>query len=250
LSLRDGGDDHDLPMPTGDPSLPAVVFIEYEAARGESSGRAVAIQRIWRHEGLLYMQGVCHLRHQLRTFRVDRISELICLATGEVTDKPADWLEHHAFLVPAPEADYTPHAVRRRRDELAILAYLALADGHMDPDEVEIAVDLVMMSTEKQIDRDRAGRYVKRLSPTALDLGEAVARVSKDDARWDCLRRSMRRLVDADGRWPIEEQLAVEEIDDLHAAATERLRLDSVMATTPEFEGWRRALGLRLMLDR
>lgn len=241
----DGLDDEDLPIPTGDPALPAVIMIRYHSSHGEVSERAVAIHHVWRDAGELYLQGVCQLRHALRTFRVDRIEELTCLATGEVSDRPADWLAHHAFLQIADAADYTPHALRGCRDQLAVLAFVARADGCLDPDEVEVCCDLVMLSTEKQIDRAHVGRYLKRLTPTAVDLEGAVDRLSRHAEKWDALRRAMRRLVDADRVWPIEEQLSVQEIEDLHAAAVLRFGAPG----GPEVVGRLRAeLGARVVI--
>jgi hypothetical protein len=207
------------------------------------SCRSIAVHRIWRDGPVLYVQGVCQLRHAVRTFRVDRTTELVCLATGEVADDPAAWLKAHAFLdVAVPESDYTPHAIRLRRDELAILAFLANADGHLDDREVDVAVDLVMMSTPREVDRDRIARYLKRLSASAIDLEEAVNRVSGDEMRWDILRRSMRRLVDADREWPLAEQLAVEDVEALARDAS--LRHAGAGAKLGK---WKAALELRLV---
>ncbi len=217
-------DDEHVEGPADSRTLPALVQITYRSAAGDASCRVVAVQRIWRDHGALYVQGVCQLRHAVRTFRMDRISELICLATGEVSGDPKGWLLEHAVLNAVPDGDYTPHARRRRRDELAILAYLARADGSLDPDEVEVAIDLVMMSTEKEIDRRRAGVYIRRITPTAIDLEETVARVAKDAGRWILLQRAMRRLVDADREWPIEEQIAADQVETWAAGAAAHLQ--------------------------
>jgi hypothetical protein len=237
-------DDDHVEAPEDSRTLPALIQITYCSGAGHASCRVVAVQRVWRAGRVIYMQGVCQLRHAVRTFRVDRISELICLATGEVSADARGWLLEHAVLNAVPESDYTPHAVRRRRDELAVLAFVGRSDGALDPDEVEVAIDLVMMSTEKQIDRRRAALYIRRLTPTAIDLEEAVGRVALDGLRWLALQRALRRLVDADRVWPVEEQLAASQIEDW--AADARARFDDGL-TGGSISKWRREIGALLV---
>lgn len=206
----DGGDDPEVAEPAGDLALPAAVFIRYGAVAGESQ-RAVTLLKIWRAEDGLFFRGQCHLRRGLRTFRADRVLELICLATGEVPDDVGAWLSAHGLFL-AQAVDPTAVALRTCRDELAVLAYLARADGSLDPDEVEVAIDLVMMSTEDEIDRERVAVYVQRLAAGAGDLEDSLRRLAKEPPRVVKLNRAIRRLVDADGEMAIGEQLAVIEI--------------------------------------
>lgn len=220
----DGLDDHDLPASFADPVLPAVVFIEYRSSDGHESARTVTLRSVWTTRGVLYVSGVCHLRNALRTFRVDRISELVCMATGEVAADPAVWLKDHAqFEGEVPKAQ-TSRALAACRDELAVLAFIANADGYFDPDEVEIALDLVVMGSRFDIDRTQAARYIRRLPHACHDLEEIVGRLIQSGERWDRLQRSIRRLVDADRAWPIEEQLAVDEVLQAHGVALASLR--------------------------
>lgn len=220
----DGPDDEGLPEAAGDPVLPAVIFIEYRNSKGELSARTVTLRSIWTTQGVLYCGGICHLRNALRTFRVDRIAELICLATGEVPDDPARWLKEHAqFQGELPKAQ-TSRALRVCRDELAVLAFIANADGYFDPDELEIALDMLMMGSRYDIDRNQAAKYIGRLPHVCPDLDETIDRLSASEERWDRLQRSIRRLVDADRVWPIEEQLAVDDVMQSHARALAALR--------------------------
>lgn len=220
---RDGADDHDLPIDDGEPVLPAVIFIEYLASERHPSQRIVTLRSVWKTDGVLYCSGACHLRHALRTFRVDRIKELICLATGEVASDPGAWLMEHAqFAGEVPRAQ-TSRALAACRDELAILAFVANADGYFDPDEMEVAIDLVMMSSRGEIDRVQAAKYVGRLPHVCPDLQETVDRVAGAPDRWERLQRSLRRLVDADRELPIAEQVAVDEVQQAHTASLARL---------------------------
>lgn len=89
------------------------VDITYKGENGEKTERYVEgytlvekpapinIRRI-HGEGVkrLYLQGFCNLKQGMRTFRVDRIKQLVDAETGEVADDPAAWLRARAL---APE---------------------------------------------------------------------------------------------------------------------------------------------------
>jgi len=214
--VRDGADDEHPSEPLdATPALPTAVHLVYRGSSGETTERVVTLLTAWRHEAIVYFRGRCHLRRAIRTFRADHVVELICLATGEIPDDPALWIIGHA-LFEGDQDDYTPHALRGCRDELALLAYVGNVDGHFDPDEVEVAVDYVMMSTEHAIDRDKAAKYIRRLHPSVADLGDHVHALARRPERWPMLTRAMRRLIAADGIVSIEEQTAWSEIVELH----------------------------------
>ena len=253
LDVLDGPDDEFEIVTASAPALPADVHIVYRSEQG-ASARVVTIRKIWRAEGVLFLQGICHLRNTVRTFRGDRIEALVCLATGEAPDNPAAWLEDHALMRGEIGPDHTAAALKAARYELLILAFLARSDFKFDPDELEVAIDYVMMSTLSPIDREVAGRYISRLSTTAVDIEACVHRVTRRDGQWQTLQRAMRRLVDADGEVTAEEQIAVERImaarqaaEDAQAVAMEgevtpeELELilrDIDMATAPKAGGW------------
>jgi hypothetical protein len=214
-AIRDGADDQHPEAPLdAAPALPTAVHLVYEGSSREVTERVVTLLKAWRHNGFVYFSGRCHLRKAIRTFRADHVVELICLATGEVPSDPAQWIIGHA-LFEGDQDDYTPHALRLCRDELALLAYVGRADGFFDPDEVEIAVDYVMMSTDKEINRDKAAKYIRRLQPSLADLPDHVRALDRRDERWARLSRVMRRLIDADRVVSIEEQTAWSEIENL-----------------------------------
>jgi hypothetical protein len=213
--FRDGDDDaypHEPAHST--PALPAAVHLVYEGDSGEVTERVVTLLTAWRTDEIVYFKARCHLRRALRTFRADHVVELVCLATGEAPDDPAAWIVDHALYEGEHEPDYTPHALRVCRDELALLAYVGGADGNFDEHEVDVAVDYVMMSTEREIDRDRAARYIRRLTPSIADLHDHVHALALHPDRWPRLTRSMRRLVDCDEDVCVEEQIAWSEISD------------------------------------
>lgn len=222
--FREAADDPDLgALPDTDPCLPAAIFITYRGESGTSE-RAVTLWKVWRTGGVLYFTGQCHMRCALRTFRADRVEELVCLATGEVADDPADWLLEHGLFAGDRPRDYTAPVLRVCRDELALLAYMARIDGVFDAGEMEVVIDHVMMATERDIDRARVAKYVRRLAPNAFELRDLVLRVSQHPERWARLRRSLRRLVESDGDVCAAEESGWLELDQLHDLAEAEVR--------------------------
>lgn len=212
LGFRDGPDGVQAPEPAdAAPALPTAIHLIYESADGDSE-RVVTLLSAWRTGEIVYFKGRCHLKRAIRTFRADRVLELICLATGEVPDDPTSWIAEHALFEGERTPDYTPHALRLCRDELALLAFVGASDGVFDEDEVEVAVDYVMMSTERDIDRDRAAAYIRRLTTSVADLSDHLKALSRHPEHWPRLTRAMRRLVDSDRVLSPEEQIAWAEI--------------------------------------
>lgn len=211
--IEDGRDDDLQQPPSGTaPALPTALHIAYRSSSGDISHRVITLLCAWQAGELTYFQGRCHLRRAVRTFRADRVVELICLASGEVPDTPESWVREHALYEGERVGDHTPHALRGCRDELALLAYVGQADGVFDADEVEVAIDYVMMSTDKNIDRDRAEHYIRRLTPSIADISEHLQGMAAHPDRWARLARAMRRLVDADRIVTKDEQIAWTEI--------------------------------------
>jgi hypothetical protein len=214
-AFRDGLDDEGVAEPLGAAEvLPTDVHLNYEGSNGECTERVVTLLTAWRTNEILYFRGRCHMRRAMRTFRADNVVELLCLATGEVPDDAEAWIVEHAFFEGDRETDYTPHALRGCRDELALLAFVGAADGVFDDNEVEVAIDYVMMSTDRDIDRERTGKYIRRLAPSVADLADHLHALSRRPDRWPRLKRAMRRLIDADRVVPVEEQMAWSEIED------------------------------------
>lgn len=52
------------------------ININYVDAHGKNSHRSVILDRIFRRKGTTYFEGVCLLRHERRTFKVDGITDM------------------------------------------------------------------------------------------------------------------------------------------------------------------------------
>jgi hypothetical protein len=228
----DGADDAEQGEPAKDAArevvLPAMIWIEYETDAGAISQRTLTLREVWRRGPRLYLQAWCHMRREVRSFQADRIRELLCLATGEAADDPVRWLERHALFA-GEASDDTPEALKSVRDELALLAYLGRADGVLDPDEVEVAVDHVARASGGRIDRALCAAYIERLAPDPEDLPAVLQRVAADGDRWARFRRSARRMMEADGEVSVGERAAWNELKDAAPPADPAARVAEFM---------------------
>lgn len=85
-----------LPRPVPEPGL---FRLRYPDVHGTMTEQTVAARSVFMHGGHMYLSGTCRELQLARTYRGDRIVELVDLSTGEVPDSPADWL---AALAAAP----------------------------------------------------------------------------------------------------------------------------------------------------
>lgn len=86
----------DLPGPSrerhDDATLNLVVAFDYVDAEGARSHRSARIDRATRAgQGALHVEGICFAAHAVRTFRPDRMSNLVRLDTGEAIADPTSF---------------------------------------------------------------------------------------------------------------------------------------------------------------
>jgi len=205
-----------------DPALPSMIWIRYENEGGAISELTVTLRQAWRADGQIYLIAWSHMEKEARQFQASRIRELVCLASGEHADDPVKWLEEHALLAGGKDDDDTIKALRAARDELALLVYLAKADGVLDRGEIEVAIDHVASTSEKPINRLQCVAYIRRLAPDPEDLPAVLERVTPDAERWQRVVRSAQRLAQADGKVSTVEEAAWNEIADQGWAAAAR----------------------------
>ncbi len=72
------------------------IWIRYRGSRGEMSERAVDVYGVVYHSGFWYAVGYCHLRRDLRTFRLDRVQAIKLLDT---TFEPPGNFDPLAYLL-------------------------------------------------------------------------------------------------------------------------------------------------------
>lgn len=183
--------------------------IEYVDAGGDESWRRITCRKLSRTAGSLYLQAYCHEREAPRTFKVERISEVACGATGELYD-PAD--PYFArFLATEGDASVVGFnlGVQRAADlraGLNVLAFLARADGKVVPEEREVMAEFcrsfaVRYGNEK-FAVEGACTFANRLAPDAETFYVSLDRLTREKAPEGLARlvaQMSGRLINADG---------------------------------------------------
>lgn len=205
-------------IPTSDAIDGMAIAIEYADAVGEISvRRIVAVSTSRASEGVCYINGWCLLRNDWRRFRSDRILKLMLPPTWSAVSDPVEFL-----------AEYVPQKIAARkslksvdpklvcRDGLAILVYVARADGCiLAAQEREVIRAYVVLACRRAgFDADeqtveRVLAYADTLYPTGHSMGQYLERLERDSGALDLLVPCLKSLVVADGHYSAEEQEAV-----------------------------------------
>ena len=123
---------------TSPPSNPIgqALLLHYVNAKQEVSRRRVTVRKITQGGGAFYLNAYCHERKAPRNFRVDRIVELIDVATGEVLTgaEAEELLQRLPFQPERSNHEPTRELLRDERSALQVLVFLARADDHLHPD--------------------------------------------------------------------------------------------------------------------
>jgi hypothetical protein len=84
-----------------------VIDFRYAAANGEMSRRSVLCWQCGRNGDRLYVRGYCPFREELRTFRIDRMSDVIAMQ-GEQEMQVADAILFFAAFAARAAARHAP----------------------------------------------------------------------------------------------------------------------------------------------
>lgn len=177
-------------------------YIAYVDSGGYESERRITCIRYDRAPGgQAGIGSFCHEAQEYRLFRIDRIRELIDLATGEVCE-PADYF---ARL----RRDGLPISDRGLEALSKILVFMMRCDGHSDPREVE-AIERALTSyviryDGSDEDLQQAVTSCVALAPDATDFALAMRRILRTprevrEAIANLTGRACADVVDADGR--------------------------------------------------
>lgn len=116
----------------------AQIKIHYTDSKGETSERVVDVRECdtWAPDG--YLNGFCHTRGAVRTFRLDRIESAIDVETGELIHNLNDYANKKYEESPIAAVDklFETHS-----DALRVLFYIAKADGRFTAKEKDIYLD-------------------------------------------------------------------------------------------------------------
>jgi hypothetical protein len=168
----------------------SVLNFDYTAASGKKTNRTVEVRQIGAARQGALLIGFCRLRNDMRTFRIDRISECSDAETGEVIDNVYSYLQKR-FECSAQFSVARLYA--EEFDTLRVLIYAAKADGRFTVAEKKIVCDLCKnISNDNRLDVDDV-RYlygeIKAPSRVAFEL--SVDHLSSKPVEYK------KRLIDA-----------------------------------------------------
>ena len=121
-----------------------VCAIHYIDSEGDESVRQITMMSIKKGSRGPLLNAICHARHAVRTFRVDRIQEIITISDGEC-HKPANFFRDLLGIdISEMGPNYNVHALdvaRQLRETLrpllSVLVCAARSDEHIHPQEVD-----------------------------------------------------------------------------------------------------------------
>ena len=204
-------DEHDFEYPS--PDLEGVAgigcILTYSDCKGSISLRRVTCRKLSERTGVLYLQGFCHERQALRTFRVDRIREIACGSTGEVFVPAALFFERFSVTHDGGAAVGFGLHVRLAADlraGLNVLAFLAKVDGNVVPEEREVlgryCQSFGLRYADDAFDYDGVCGYAANLAPDAETFYVSIERLTRPNAPAGLAaltRQAAGQLIDADG---------------------------------------------------
>lgn len=204
-SMVDEGDIADAP--------PLQFHLLYQDDHGRRSQRVVTVRAVETRGAGTILRCFCHLREAPRSFAIARIMEVFDVSSGEVYDNPSSFFLEHPLLGTAATAE--DRAVQSCQDELVVLVVVAACDGLLHPDEEDqLLIHVFDRCSEHLLDEQMVRRHVGAIVPDEASFRSALGRLSRrSPADLEPFSRTLRRLVDADGRLHSDEVRAVVDIE-------------------------------------
>lgn len=186
--------------------IPMVFHLIYRDAKGDLSGRCVTVRRLVHELADVRLMTFCHVRLRPRMFLASRIVELTDLATGELDEDGLGYFRRHPLLRQATADDVSVLgsevlAIQACRDEITVLTFVAASDGYLVPEEHdEIVKHVLNRFPDEEVTEAGVRRRVASWVPDEAAFWRALNRLEAGEGDARALMRSLRRVIDADGR--------------------------------------------------
>jgi hypothetical protein len=145
--------------------------ISYVDADHIPSTRRIEVNGFSDFEHKTYVEAWCHLRRDQRSFRADRIEEMVSASSGEIIERPRDYVRTMREVLYEPGKDYAS-IMAKARPGLMALIWIARSDNDLSEAEIELMLSFVE-------ERDS----LKRKRKDAADWNRTVMRRAIDNAR-------------------------------------------------------------------
>lgn len=201
-------------VPSGPLQSIAGVCVEilYRDAKGREASRRITCRRLELTKGVQYIYAFCHEREAYRSFRADRVLEVVDLETGECIACDEFLSEYDPNIV-QESAKCWGLSVQRKNDlwaALKVLVFMSACDRERhdaETEEIEAFIDeyweAVAAKGEPPVDDIMAA--VERLRPDAESFILALQHCASKAGLAPLLMEACGRVVDADGKLAGEE---------------------------------------------
>ena len=185
------------------------VALHYRDAEGEPS-RRVILCRSFIPPPPGYLQGHCQLRDADRTFRLDRIEQLVNLSTGEVMEER----DFHALFGSVDENRRLRDVTQQIGPAIKVLVFLASVDGTVHDAEQSAIRSFAFDEMRRRFSDGYVGArtldlWIGGLRPTREMARRATVKASQDKETFPYLAQAMLDLVKADGTVEAKEEKVV-----------------------------------------
>jgi hypothetical protein len=201
--------------------------IEYVDSRGQQSCRPITVYSVVVGQGgIPCLYAKCHLRKEMRSFRIDRIREVFDL-DGMVHDDVPAFLHETLGIEPSVPSRASANELTENWSQMRsacrpfahLLAGLSRADGVMVQEEIEVAADYCIRLCERRkfapcLNTDHAfRRYIKNLRPDHEAIMSACDVLLNSGVEEIVLfLRAGKAVIHADGKLYPEETAMLNEI--------------------------------------
>lgn len=182
-------------------TLPFLVMLKYRNYEGIYSERVIEIKKVAPKATDFKFGGFCHNSRLFKTFLASRIIEISDLNTGEVFDDGLRFFRHHPFAAKFSTSVLPPvlNEMSKLKDEIYLLALLALSDNDFHPFEFDFIVNFVANAAEIILSEDEIIRNLPLCVPNTDAIVTAIESICNKP---DSVREFYRALInvkDADG---------------------------------------------------
>lgn len=228
----------------------------YTDASGNHSRRVVLCHQCWREAGMTYVRGQCTVRNALRTFRIDRMTDVFevrsrrkvgdlkgyfrgyakgaALADDGFSNDGIDLPEvsvsfHKPSLAEIEVQAFRQHTQYRARKDciagLRVIAYIALSDDIRSDEERNVEISFIesrLAMCGYEHDPHMTEELVAVAAALAVPPGSltrAVNSVAEDEGYFALVLSSARQLADVDGS---TDSIEAEALSKLIAAGVKR----------------------------
>ncbi|MEG6507999.1 WYL domain-containing protein [Methyloligella sp. 2.7D] len=164
--------------------------LTYEDSKGDRTRRLIVVEKVSRTAAGEYcLQAFCELRQARRSFRVDRIVEIIDTRTGEVHEEPEAFLSDLLLVAKmqrtkkrTPSEDPTSVLLRESTEGLTVLLYFGHADQHLKRQERRILWSYLDWQQDRCSIRGRVPRrsvnsWMDAMLPDTYQFSDALEKV-------------------------------------------------------------------------